>query len=355
MPNNTVPSNPVRVGFVGVGAVAQVHAQAYRSLPEVELVACCDVDASRVRDFSRQHDARAYSDLGQMLSHADLDVVCVLTPARAHESAVIACAAAGVHVLCEKPLALSVEACDRMIRACEQADITFGYGASYRFLPALAKAKALIDAGEIGEILVMRESSIGGHGSAGRYTLGEGHYPAGGPGGSGMGLIDHGIHLVDAFSWLTGSAVTRAVGRGNLAGRPQLPEFLVLEFASGAIGELVYEDGTFPSELPAEGIFSRGSGWDTGGMSEPGQWQAHPGSIHVHGTHGSLRIFHYTNALFLRTAAGVRQVELVEEGPPIQFALQMRAFIAAVREGKPAPVSAAAGREACRLTLSVYQ
>jgi predicted dehydrogenase len=352
---NPVRINPVRVGFVGAGAVAQVHLRAYRSLPEVGLVACCDTDSSRVEAFAQQHGVEGYDDLTRMLSRADLEVACVLTPARMHEAAVIECAKAGVHVLCEKPLALCVEACDRMIRACEEANVTLGYGASYRFLPALAKAKELIDAGEIGEILVLRESAIAGNGSEGRHTLSESHYPAGGPGGSGMGLIDHGIHLVDAFLWLSDSAVTRTVGRGNRAGCRQLPEFLLLEFANGAIGELVYEDGTFPVELPTEGIFSGGSGWDPGGMSEPGQWQAHPGSIHVHGTRGSLRIFHYANALFVRTAAGIRQIELPQPGPPIQFALQMRAFLAALREGRPAPVPAAAGREACRLTLSVYQ
>lgn len=332
-----------------------MHAEAYRSLPEVDLVACCDLELARAETFARQHGGTAYPDVASMLRDADLSMACVLTPARAHEEAVIACAHAGIHVLCEKPLALSVEACDRMILACQQANVMLGYGASYRFLPAVTAAKELIDAGAIGEILVMRESAIGGAGVERRETLAASHYPDGGPGGSGMGLIDHGIHLVDLFSWLAGAAVTRTCGRGNLAGQRQLPEYLILEYANGALGELVYEDGTFPIELPTEGIFSGGSGWDLDGLVAPGGWQAHPGSIHIHGTRGSLRIFHYANALFLRNQEGVRQVKVPEPGAPVQFALQIRAFVEAVRSGRPPPVPAAAGREACRLILSVYQ
>lgn len=346
--------NRIRIGLVGVGAVAEVHVEAYRALPEVDVVACCDLDAARLDAFSRQHGIASYSNLTEMLDRADIAVACVLTPARTHEAAVIACAEAGVHVLCEKPLALSVDACDRMIDACEQAGVRLCYGASYRFLPAVVAAKQLIDAGELGDILLMRESAIGGSGIEQRQTMGPGHYPPGGPGGSGMGLIDHGIHLVDVFSWLIGSPVARVRGRGNIAGDRQLPEYLVLEYDNGAIGELVYEDGTFPIELPAEGIFSGGSGWDVGGLTPPGEWQAHPGSIHVHGTRGSLRIFHYANALFLRDRKGVREIEVPKPGAPIQFALQLRAFIEALRDGLPAPVPATAGREACRLVMSVY-
>lgn len=332
-----------------------MHAEAYRSLSEIELVACCDLDPARAEAFTRRHGGTAYPDVTRMLGDADLAIACVLTPARVHEEAVIACARAGVHVLCEKPLALSLEACDRMMLACQQANVTLGYGASYRFLPAVVAAKQLIDAGEIGEILVMRESAVGGAGSERRHPLGASHYPAGGPGGSGMGLIDHGIHLVDLFSWLVGAAVIRTHGRGNVAGQRLLPEYLVLEYENGAIGELVYEDGTFPIELPTEGIFSGGSGWDLDGSAPAGAWQAHPGSIHIHGTRGSLRIFHYANAVFLRNRDGVRQVKVPEPGAPVQFALQLRAFVEAVRRGLPPPVSAAAGREACRVVLSAYQ
>lgn len=344
-----------RIGFIGLGNVAHVHAEAYRAHPGLELVAGFDVDPARTRTFCDQHGITDFSSLEDMLKEERLEVACVLTPARFHEQAVLACAAAGVNVLCEKPLALSVDACDRMIGACREAKVSLCYGASYRYLPALAKAKELIDSGEIGELLVLRESAVGGTGVASRGTMGSVHYPDGGPGGSAMGLIDHGIHLIDLFSWLTGAPVTRAVGRGNVAGREQQPEYLVLEFANGAIGELIYEDGTFPSELPSEGIFSWGRGWDVGGLAPLGQWQPHPGAIHVHGTRGALRIIHYGNALFLRNQTGLRQIKVSDDGAPAHFALQMKSFIEALRAGQPAPVSAEVGREACRLVLSVYE
>lgn len=346
---------PVRIGFVGLGGVAEMHALAYRDAPDLEMVAGCDVKKERVAAFSQRYGLRGFHTLEEMLRAGDLDVVCVLTPAPFHEPAVIACAAAGVDVLCEKPLALSVAACDRMIAACRENGVAFGYGASYRWLPAVMKARELIEAGAIGEIVLLRESAVGGSGAQAATGLGEAHFPKGGPGGSGMGLVDHGIHLVDLFSWLTGAKVSRTFGRGNVSGRAPGAEFFVLEFAGGALGELVYEDRTFPTELPAEGFFSWGRGWDIDGLTAPGAWQPNPGSIHVYGTRGSLRIFHYADALFLRDAAGVRQIELAGAASPGHFAAQMRAFAASIRSGSAPPVPAEAGREACRLVLSVYQ
>lgn len=344
----------LRVGLVGVGAVAQVHLEAYRGLPGIEVVAAADPSAERLAAVVEREGLRGYATLDAMLAAESLDIACVLTPTSAHEAAVLACARAGVHVLCEKPLSLSVDACERMIEGCRAHDVQLCYGASYRYLPALIKAREIIRSGGIGDVLLLREFAIGGNGIEGRQTLGPVHFPAGGPGGSGMGLVDHGIHLIDTFSWLMDSPIRSASGRGNIAGAQQGPEFMAMTFENGAIGHLLYEDGTFATELPTEGHFSWGGGWDVSGRVAPGQWQAHPGCIHVHGTRGALRIHHYGNHLYWSDARGIRQIEVHGEAMPGNFSLQLSTFADAIRQGLDAPVPGEVGRDACRALLSVY-
>jgi len=105
-----------------------------------------------------------------------------------------------------------------MISACRESGVQLCYGASYRYLPALIAAREIILSGQLGEILLLRESCIGGSGSQNRQTLGPHHFPPGGPGGSSMGLIDHGIHLIDTFSWLMDAP---CAGRSDAATFPR--------------------------------------------------------------------------------------------------------------------------------------
>jgi predicted dehydrogenase len=169
-----------------------------------------------------------------------------------------------------------------------------------------------------------------------------------------MGLMDHGIHLIDVFKWLTKAEVVHVVGRGNLAGEAPRTEFLHMEYSNGAAGMLTYNDATFSTELPGEGMFAEGSGWDVLGYVPLGTWCAHPGSIEVFGTEGSLRIFHYTNALFLFDASGIRRVPLTGRPSPGHFGTQIEAFASSLRLGDPPPVPASDGIRALAVALSVY-
>jgi predicted dehydrogenase len=348
----------LKVGLVGFGSVARVHMNAYQDLPRIRVVAVVDTDPVKVAEVKRKYDVPGYAALEDMLGQVELDIVCVCTPPATHESVVCQCAAAKVHILCEKPLALSIEACERMIKACQENDVRLCYGASYRYLPAITVARKLILEGGIGTVQLLREQLVGGRGPEGRDTLSFEHYPRLGPGGSGMGLCDHGIHLIDTFAWLADSHATRAWGRGNVSGEAQQPEFLHVQYDNGAAGHLLYEDGSFSTDLPQEGIFGWASGWGISGAqaedARSGSWQAHPSSIHVHGSRGSLRIFYYANALFWRDAGGVRQVTVPNRPVPANFAVQLDSFAQAIGAGLPTPVPGEVGLEACRTLLAAY-
>lgn len=289
-----------------------------------------------------------------MLAAEPLDIVCILTPPASRLRIVADVAAAGHAILVEKPMATTRADAEEMRRLCDAAGVPLSYGASYRHLPALKQARALIAEGAIGDVILLREDFIGGRGPASRAALPPWHYPEGGIGGTGMGLVDHGVHLIDAFAWLADSPVAWATGRGNRSGNALETEYAILGLANGATGHLLYEDGTWPTQLPAEGQFSWGASWDADGYHPGGAWHTHPGSIHVHGTHGALRIFHYAHALYLTDADGTRQIALDGDPAPDHFRVQIDAFAAELRCGTPPATSADAGITALTVLEAIY-
>lgn len=140
----------MRVGIVGCGRIAGNHARALAEVPGVEVVGCCDTDPARARAFAAEHGlAVAAPDLATLVA-AGLDAVTVCTPHPVHEEVVLVAAAAGLHVLCEKPVAVTVAAADRMIAATEAAGVTFGVLFQRRFSPAARRIRAAVDDGTLG-------------------------------------------------------------------------------------------------------------------------------------------------------------------------------------------------------------
>lgn len=127
-------------------------------------------------------------------------------------------------------------------------------------------------------------------------------------------------------------------------------------FSSGAIGQLLYNEVTHPSELPWEGIFSWGGRWAAdGSVVAGGGWDHHPMSIRVHGSHGALRIFPYAQHLFHLTANSTRQVPL--EGPPMpgNFTRQLESLADSVRRDLAPEVTGEDGLRALEVILAAYE
>ncbi len=345
----------LRVGLVGLGTVGRIHAEAYRDLAGARLVAVADASAPALASLDPARGLATYQDVDAMLAEAKLDILCIATPAASHEALTALAASRGVQVLVEKPMALTPDSARRMIAGCAAAGVRLFYGSTYRFLPAVRKARELIQAGVIGEVVLMREQALGGKGPELTQPMSTHHYPLGGPGGFPMGLVDHGIHLIDVFAWATGAQISGGHGRGNRSGQPMRSEFLQLDYDSGAVAELVYNECTFPTELPNEGLFSLGDGWDVDGYVKAGGWIKHPSSIHFYGTKGSLRVFHYANLLYHFTAEGPRQVPLEGAPPPDHFRAQMQCLVDDVQAGRPASTPGEAGLAALETLLLAYR
>jgi predicted dehydrogenase len=350
---------PLRAALIGLGDVAIAHLEGYRSQTDFEVVAGADVRAERAGPVALRYGFEAFTDYRQMLDRVKPDIACVLTTVKTHRGITEACADRGVHVLCEKPLALTVEDTEAMISHCSKRGVKLFYAASYRFLPPVIKARELIASGAIGEVQLIVETMMGGTGIEGYAGMGFEHYPEGGPGGSGWGLMDHGIHLVDVFEWVTGSRIESVFGRGQISGKKPGSEYMVMEFDNGASGHLIYHDATWSADLPTEGLFSWAPDWYALVKPIPagqgGHWQNHPGNIKVFGTHGALRIFHYANQLFLRTQLGMEMIRVDDAPMPAQFGAELASFARSIRGGSNVEVPGEIGRRALGVILGAYE
>jgi predicted dehydrogenase len=117
----------------------------------VRLVAGCDVDPARAQGFAAQFGCRAYTDVVQMLERERPDIVDVCTPETAHVEPVVTALDAGCHVLCEKPMAGSLEGGQRMLAAAERSGRFLGVDYNYRFMPAFERMRGMIASGELGQ------------------------------------------------------------------------------------------------------------------------------------------------------------------------------------------------------------
>ena len=159
---------------------------------------------------------------------------------------------------------------------------------------------------------------------------------------------------MDVMGWMMDATVVEATGSGNRSGTEACPEFMMMRFSNGALGNLLYDEGSFPTELPGEGAMSDGDGWDADGFVQAGSWTRFPSWIHVYGTEGSLRIGHYVNDLIRIDVSGMTRVPLEGRPSPWHFATQIDSFAEDILIGRTASTPAGVGLDAIRTLLSAY-
>jgi len=236
----------IGMGLIGAGGWGAMHARTYASTKDVILRGVADTDSARARDLANRYGAAAYTDYRDLLKNDAIDAVAIVTPDFAHEDPALAAAAAGKHILAEKPLAMSVEACERIVKAAEQAGVKLMVDFHARWSPPLYKAYEAIRNGEIGtpqhvyyrlndRISVPTEMLSW----AAKSTV--------------MWFI--GSHTIDTVRWLLGDEVRRvyAVSRTGIlqAQGIDTPDYYqaTLEFRSGATA-LIENSWILPNTAP---------------------------------------------------------------------------------------------------------
>lgn len=340
----------LRVGIIGLGHVAQVcHLPGYQGVKAIKIVSGAELKKDLLKRVSSKWGFKGYTVYENMIRKEKLDIVVVTTGPRYTREITERVAEHGVNVLVEKPMALKVEDAQAMIRKCEREGVKLFYGESFRFFPTIVRARELIEENLLGDLQLLLEIFIGGEGFEDFQPYGI--YSDGDPGLGPMGLMDHGIHLVDIFRWFAGSDVEWVFGRGNRAGQPPGTEFLTIKYENGVVGQLVYNEATYPADMPNEGIFSWGA-YSACGVSS---WEAHPSSIRIHGSKGALRIFPYANKMFLFNEEGQRQIRVKDRPHPNHFGIQISSFADSILHDEEPMVNGMDGLKALQTVLAAYE
>jgi predicted dehydrogenase len=241
----------IRVGVVGTGFGAAVHIPALKKVADFDVVAVCSRHPERAHLAAAQHGIQtAVSDFRELMRNPDVDAVVIATPPFLHHSMVIAALEEGKHVLCEKPMAKSVAESRDMVKIAERVRVTAMVNHEFRFVPARARAKELIDEGYIGEpqsaSLTIYRSSLNDPNGIPFGWLMESEKAGGMLGAAGS-------HHVDALRWWFGEVKSVAGAVGTMVRRRRLPESthlaavdaddnfaILLKFANGAIATVHY-------------------------------------------------------------------------------------------------------------------
>ncbi len=238
--------NTVRFCLIGTGRAGLVHANnVAKRIPNASLVALCDASRETVDGVGDQFAiATRYTDYREAVADTNVDAVIIVTPTFLHRD--IACAAAehGKHIFLEKPMAITVAECEAINAAVAKAKVRLQIGFMRRFDEGFLRAKAIIDAGELGRVMLVKSTGRGpGLPPPWIYAIEK---------SNGI-LAEVNSHDFDSVRWLVGSDIARVYAEaGNykcLDAANEYPDFydnavVSLRFADGTIGTI---DGTCPA------------------------------------------------------------------------------------------------------------
>lgn len=192
----------IRFGIIGGGMAGPLNAGALKDIPEAEIVAFADIKEDLCKEFCKKYDIKDwYTDYKELLKRDDIDAICVVTPPFLHEEMVINAAKAGKHVMCEKPISVNLLQADRMIKACEEANVKFGVIFMYRFMDQAQTIKKALDENRLGKLICVDCS--------GKCFRSDEYYASGlwrgtwnGEGGG--SIISQTVHFIDLMLYLIG-------------------------------------------------------------------------------------------------------------------------------------------------------
>ena len=200
----------IKVGIIGCGKIAQVrHIPEYASNPNTEVYGFYDINLARAEELAKQYGGKAFASYEELLADESIEAVSVCAANHVHAEITIAALKAGKHVLCEKPMAVTLPECEAMVAAAKESGKYLMIGQNQRLAKAHAKAKELIEQGAIGRVLTFR--TIFGHGGPETWSVD--------PGKNtwffdktkaAMGaMADLGIHKTDMIQYVLGTKIVK--------------------------------------------------------------------------------------------------------------------------------------------------
>ena len=313
-------------GLIGAGDIVRKRVgEALRDGRGSALVAVSRAKTDLVEPFAREVGARRWhADWRNLIADPEVDAVYVATPVHLHAQQTIAAAEAGKHVLCEKPMAMNAAECDRMIAACRDRGVRLGIAYYRRFYPAVARTRAIVTSGEIGQPVFAQMNAFEYFDPAGdhprRWLLD--------PGASGGGpMMDFGCHRLEVLLHLLGSAQRTVSITARVAFERDVEDTAaaLIQFDGGPLGVVAVTHASRERQ-------------DT---------------LQLFGTRGSVQIDEL-NAGRIRVRVGDR--ERVEAHPPAANVHQplVDDFVDAVLTGREPAVTGAMGRAVADIEDQIY-
>ena len=345
----------IRIGIIGCGKVADLHAGGIKDIENSVLVAACDKDDTRLRAFTSKYNVNGYTDVTEMVKSEKLDMVTVCTPHPAHKITTIDALTAGANVLIEKPLAASLEDCDAMLDAAIKNGKEIGMISQRRFYSPSLRVKDAIDKGKIGKPVLGTVLMFGWRdelyyeSDPWRGTwLGEG----------GGVLVNQAPHQLDLLQWFMGSEIDELYGVSKNMNHPYIEvedtAVAIIKFKNGSVGNIIVSNSQKP------GIY---------------------GKVHIHGENGSsVGVQTDGGAMFIAGMSNILEPPVndlwsvpteadklsgwVKEDSdffnsinPMEYYhhLQIKDFINALLEGRKPMVTGEEGRKTVELFTTIYR
>jgi predicted dehydrogenase len=226
-------TEPMRFGLIGAGAIAQSYFSAFNNIEEATLVAVADVRPGVAKAAAEQMKCQAFTDTDAMLADGGCEAVIICTPPSTHPEIARTYLSRGIHLLCEKPLAITSEMAQRMIDLADRKGVLLTMGSKFRYVDDVIKAKAIVSSGILGEIILFENAFTAWVDMSERWNSK--------PEVSGGGvLIDNGTHSVDIMRYFLGPIRDVHVVEGKRLQNPNV-EDTVRMFAhseDGVIGNV---------------------------------------------------------------------------------------------------------------------
>src|SRR5262245_15564103 len=320
------PVSTLRIGLFGAGTIARAHARAYTSA-DARVVALAEVDPERGRRLADELGAAWFADWLHLLERSEVDAVSICLPHSLHAPAALDAAAAGKHVLCEKPIATTLVDADRMIAARRRAGVTLMVGHTHRFRLEHVVARELLAGGEIGRVVQVRDTIWAGRADP-RAPLGWRGARALNGGGV---FMDNGVHAADRLRWWLGADATWVAAATGRAGE-------VVEGEDHGVALIGFAGGV-TATLEQALLAPRGAG------------ECYAQFL---GSEGALRVDTWQGLRIARGGGDWEEVPLPTDRPN-GFDAEIQEFVAAVRERRAPSVTGEDGRAALELIQAIYR
>ncbi|NOX55715.1 MAG: Gfo/Idh/MocA family oxidoreductase [Planctomycetes bacterium] len=329
----------VRVGLIGSGFVSSIHARALKQCPQAELMAVCSPTVEHVDRFAAQFQIpHRFTDHRRLLEMDELDLVVIGTPNHLHCEQTCDAAAAGKHVVLEKPMCLNLTEADRMIEACRRAGVKLMYAEELCFAPKYVRLKQLLDSGALGEPTLIKQSEKhdGPHAD---------HFWDVDRSGGGVAM-DMGCHAIQFFRWMLNGAAIRSVyaqmstqaHRDRTRGDDNA--LIILEFENGCVA-LAEESWT-----KLGGMDDRAEAYGSKGVAYADL--LHGNSIEVYSAEG------YDYAVEKAATTKGWSFAIYEEEWNYGFWQEMQDFVDCVARDRPPRVTGEDGRAVLEIIFAAY-